>query len=107
MITEEDKVYCRIASGKFQLEKLDEIMGIVEESIIPVLHERKGWQDFEVLADRDTGDFNIAVRWATKEDAVSVAEEGLVGELMGKVAHLFTGKPELVLREQIRRFSKD
>ncbi|MHA2105171.1 MAG: hypothetical protein ACW981_17200 [Candidatus Hodarchaeales archaeon] len=94
-------MYARVITVSGKPDTLEETKKIVEENIFPSLKERKGWKGFSFFFNEEIEKLMIIVWWATKEDAISVVQDGFMKENLSKTAHLFAGEPQIELFEVI------
>ena len=86
-------MFARAVNVQFQSGKVDEASRIVEEAIVPVLKERKGFKGQLLLAQRDTGKAISLNLWETEADLAAFEASPLYRELMGKLAGVLAGPP--------------
>ena len=86
-------MYARAVNVQFQPGKMDEATRIVKESIVPVLHEQKGFKKQFLLTQRDTGKAISINLWETEADLTAFESGPHYRELMGKLADVLAGPP--------------
>ena len=99
-------MYYRVLRVKMKPDSIEESIKIVEESTIPFLRDKKGWKDFEILFDSETNELIALVRWASKEDAIAVTQDGFAEKQGDKFSHLVSEEPTIRILEQLRYYSK-
>jgi len=86
-------MFARAVNIQFQSGKVDEASRIVQEAIVPVLKERKGFKGQLLLTQRDTGKAISLNLWETEADLTAFEASPLYRELMGKLAGVLAGPP--------------
>jgi hypothetical protein len=59
--------YAHIVTSRAQAGKLDEVVKVCYESILPAAKQQKGFLDARLYIDRATGNGSSVVRWQTEE----------------------------------------
>ena len=78
---------------QFLAGKVDEANHIVEDAIVPVLKEQKGFKGQLLLTQHDTGKAISINLWETETDLTAFENSPLYRELMGKLAAVLAGPP--------------
>jgi len=86
-------MFARAVNIQFQYDKVDEASRIVEEAIVPVLRERKGFKGQLLLTQPDTGKAISLNLWETEGDLSAFEASPLYRELMGRLAGVLAGPP--------------
>ena len=86
-------MFARVTIAQGQIDKMDEVIKIFEESIIPAVKPQKGFRGIYQLMDRKTGKGMSITLWDSEEDVTATEQSGLYQEQVGKVAHLLTAPP--------------
>ncbi len=86
-------MFARAVNVQFQSGKVDEASRIVEDSIVPVLKEQKGFKGQLLLTQRDTGKAISINLWEAEGDLTAFETNPLYRELMGKLAGVLAGSP--------------
>ncbi len=86
-------MFARLTIVQVQMDKIDEIIKIFGESIIPAARSQKGSRGIYMLTDRKTGKGISLSFWDSEEDAIANEQSGYYQEQVGKVASFFTTAP--------------
>ena len=86
-------MFARVTICQVQMDKIDEIIKIFGESIIPAATSQKGSRGIYMLTDRKTGKGIALSFWDSEEDAIANEQSGYYQEQVGKVASFFTTAP--------------
>ncbi len=86
-------MYARVVNVQFQPGKLDEANRIVNESIVPVLKEQKGFKNQFLLTQQDTGKAISINLWETEADLTAFETSPLYREVLGKLADVLAAPP--------------
>ncbi len=86
-------MYARAVNLQFQTGKVDEASRIVNESIVPVMKEQKGFKGQLLLTQRDTGKAISINLWETEADLTAFETSPLYRELLGKLAGALAAPP--------------
>jgi hypothetical protein len=62
-------MFVRVARGSFPLDKADEILHLVETTLIPTLSQLPGFQRYHGGLDRESGRLVALSYWETAEQA--------------------------------------
>jgi heme-degrading monooxygenase HmoA len=80
--------YARVLTSKAQLDKMDEGMQIVRDSVLPVARQQPGFKGGFWLSDRSTGKIMAITLWATEADLLAGDTSGYYQAQIAKVAHV-------------------
>ncbi len=86
-------MFARAVNIQFQSGKVDEASHIVQDSIVPILKEQKGFKGQLLLTQRDTGKAISINLWEAEGDLTTFETSPLYRELMGKLADVLAGPP--------------
>ena len=86
-------MHARVVNVQFQQGRLDEAKHIVNESIVPVLKEQKGFKNQFLLTQQDTGKAISINLWETEADLTAFETSPLYREVLGKLADVLAGPP--------------
>ena|SRR3990172_5466143 len=86
-------MYARAVNIQFQAGKVDEAGRIVNESIMPVMKEQKGFAGQLLLTQRDTGKAISINLWETEADLTAFETSPRYRELLGKLAGVLAAPP--------------
>jgi heme-degrading monooxygenase HmoA len=74
--------------------KLDEMLKIWKESVLPAAQSQQGFKGALVLGDRTTGDGISISLWDSEADMATGESSGYYQEQLAKFGSIFTGKPD-------------
>jgi hypothetical protein len=83
-------VYARIVTVHVQADKIDELIAVYRDSVVPAIKGQKGFLGARLFTDRATGKGISVTRWQTNE----ALEDGLYQAQLTKLAPFLTQPPE-------------
>lgn len=86
-------MYARIVTVHAQPDKLDELIAIYRDSIVPAAKQQKGFLGARLFTDRATGKGYSVTRWQSKEDLEAGEASGYYQEQIAKIAPMLTAAP--------------
>jgi heme-degrading monooxygenase HmoA len=86
-------MYARIVTVHAQLDKLDQVIAIYRDSVVPAAKQQKGFLGARLFTDRATGKGISVTRWQTKEDLEAGEASGYYQEQIAKLAPMLTTAP--------------
>ena len=86
-------MFARVTNSQMKLDKLDEAIKIVEESVLTVARSQKGYRGAYLLTDSKTGKGLMISLWDTEEDAIANEESGYYQEQVAKFKDYFAAPP--------------
>jgi heme-degrading monooxygenase HmoA len=86
-------MYARVVSIQFQPGKTGEAARIVEDSIVPVMREQKGFGGQLLFTQAVTGKAISINMWETEADLTAFETSPLYRELLGKIAGVLAAPP--------------
>jgi heme-degrading monooxygenase HmoA len=86
-------MFTRLTIVQIKVDRMDEIIKIYEESIVPAAKSQKGFQGTYLLTDRNTGKGIACTLWDSEEDAIANEQSGYYQEQIGKVKDAFAAPP--------------
>ena len=86
-------MFARLTVTQVQADKIDEVLKIMEDSVIPAAKSQKGFRGLYGLTDRKTGKGVTISLWDTEEDANATEQSGFYQEQVAKFKDLFTAPP--------------
>ncbi len=92
-------MYARIVTVHAKLDKLDELIAIFRDSIVPAAKQQKGFIGARLFTDRATGKGVAVTRWQSKEDIEAGEASGYYQEQIAKIAAFVTEPPTRELFE--------
>ena len=86
-------MFARLTTTQVQADKIDEVLKIMEESVIPAVKSQKGFRGLYGLTDRKTGKGVTISLWDSEEDVIANEQSGFYQEQVAKFKDLFTAPP--------------
>jgi quinol monooxygenase YgiN len=86
-------MYARIVTVHAHPDKLDEVIAIFRDSIVPAAKQQKGFVGIRLFTDRATGKGVVVSRWQSKEDLEAGEASGYYQEQVAKIAQYLTQPP--------------
>ncbi len=86
-------MYARVVNVQFKQGMLDEAKRIVNESVVPVLKEQKGFKSQFLLTQQDTNKAISINLWETEADLTAFETSPLYREVLGKLAAVLAAPP--------------
>jgi len=86
-------VFARLTIVEVPTDKVDDVIKIFADSIVPAAKSQKGAHGIYMLTDRSTGKGIALSFWDSEEDAITNEQSGYYQEQVGKVALFFTKSP--------------
>ena len=86
-------MHARVVNVQFQQGRLDEAKRIVNESVVPVLKEQKGFRSQFLLTQQDTSKAISINLWETEADLTAFETSPLYRQVLGKLADVLAGPP--------------
>jgi heme-degrading monooxygenase HmoA len=75
------------------VEKIDEVIKIFDEKVVPAAKSQKGYSGAYLLTDRKTGKGYALSLWDSEEDALANEQSGYYKEQVGRFAEYMTAPP--------------
>ena len=88
-------MFARLTAVTAEKDKIDEIIKIFADNIVPDAKSQKGYRGIYLLTNRETGKGVAISIWDSEEDATANEQSGYYQEQVGKVASFFTSPPVL------------
>ena len=86
-------MYARVVTTHAQPEKLDQLIAVFRDSIVPAARQQKGFVGISLLVDRATGKGVVVSRWQTEADLSAGEASGYYQEQLAKVGPFLTAPP--------------
>jgi quinol monooxygenase YgiN len=86
-------MYTRVTTAYAQPDKIDEMIQIYHESIIPALKQQPGFHSFLAISDRASGKGMVLATWDTEEAMQAAETSGFYAEQVAKLLPLTTSQP--------------
>jgi heme-degrading monooxygenase HmoA len=88
-------MHARVTIVTVQPGKLDEAIKVSRDSIMPAAKKQKGFKEYLLLTDRNTGKGMTITLWNTEADMTAGESSGFYREQVAKAAPFFAGPPTL------------
>ena len=86
--------YARVVTVHAQAGKVDEMVKIYQDSIVPAIKGQKGYQGSRLFIDRASNKGVSVTRWDSKADLEATESSGVYQAQIAKLAGLLAGAPE-------------
>ncbi len=86
-------MYARIVTVHARTDKLDEVIAIYRDSIVPAAKQQKGFIGARLFIDRASGKGVSVTRWQSKEELEAGEASGYYQEQIAKIAPMLTEPP--------------
>lgn len=86
-------MFARFTIVQVNPDKMDEVIRLYEESVVPAAKSQKGYRGANLYTDRQTGKGYSISLWDSEEDAIANEQSGYYKEQVGKFAEYLTAPP--------------
>ena len=86
-------MYARAVTVSVNPEKLDDMLEIMRESVLPAAKSQQGFKGALVLGDRETGDEVSITFWDSETEMIAGGRSGYYQEQVAKFGAILTGQP--------------
>ena len=86
-------MHARVVTCQVQSGKMDEVVTITRDSIIPAAKQQKGFKSYLGLTDRNTNKGIGVTLWETEADMTAGEDSGYYREQIAKIAPILAGPP--------------
>ncbi|HEY7348496.1 MAG TPA: antibiotic biosynthesis monooxygenase [Ktedonobacterales bacterium] len=86
-------MYARIVTVEANVDKLEELIAIYRDSIVPAARQQKGFMGARLFTNPVTGKGVSVTRWQSKEDLEAGEASGYYQEQIAKIAPMLTAPP--------------
>ena len=86
-------MFARVTIVQSKTDKLDEIVKVYEDSVVPAAKSQKGYRGAHLLIDRKTGKGISITSWDSEEDAIANEQSGYYQEQVAKFKDFFIAPP--------------
>ncbi|MBW1799397.1 MAG: hypothetical protein JRJ85_01575 [Deltaproteobacteria bacterium] len=86
-------MFARFTIVQSNVEKMDEVIKLYGESVVPAAKSQKGYRGAYLFTDRKTGKGYSISLWDSEEDALANEQTGYYREQVGKFKDYFTAQP--------------
>ena len=84
-------MYARVSTAEVQPGKMDELVSVSRDSVLPAAQQQQGFKGGLWLTDPDTNKAMIVTLWETREDMEAGEQSGYYREQVGKFADILAG----------------
>jgi heme-degrading monooxygenase HmoA len=88
-------MYARAVAVPVDPSKLDDMLQIWKESVLPAAQSQQGFKGALVLGDRATGQGMSITLWDSEGDMAAGESSGYYREQLAKFGKIFAGQPDL------------
>ncbi|MCI0693053.1 antibiotic biosynthesis monooxygenase [candidate division KSB1 bacterium] len=88
-------MYTRVVVVQVKPDKMDEVLSIWRDSVLPVVKQLQGFKNALLLTNRETGKGISLTLWETEADMKAVESSGVFQQMLAKFTPLFAGQPVL------------
>ena len=89
-------MYARVSTAELRPGRMDEVIDISRDSVLPAAQQQRGFRSGLWLTDRDANKIMIVSLWETREDMEAGERSGYYREQVGKFGGMLAGE---VVRE--------
>ena len=86
-------MFARFTIVQVNPDKVDEVIRLYEESVVPAAKSQKGYRGAYLYTDRKTGKGYSISLWDSEEDAIANEQSGYYKEQVGKFSEYLTAPP--------------
>lgn len=86
-------MYARVTVTHMKTDRLDEVITLFAESVIPAARSQQGFKEMYLLTDRTTGKGLAIGMWESEADANANEQSGYYQEQLNKFKDLLAGPP--------------
>ena len=84
-------MYARVSTAEVQPGRLDEVIDISRDSVLPAARQQRGFKSGLWLTDRDANKIMIVSLWESREDMEAGEQSGYYREQIGKFGGMLAG----------------
>ena len=86
-------MFARFTIVQVNVDKIDDVIKLYEDSVVPSAKSQKGYRGITLFTDRKTGrGYSISI-WDSEADALANEQSGYYKEQVGKFAEYMTAPP--------------
>jgi len=86
-------MYARLTKMHFDIEKIEAVLRLYNDSIVPAAKSQKGFKKIYMFLDHETGKGYSLALWDSKEDAIANEKNLYYQEQIVKLMPFFRGNP--------------
>ena len=90
---EERILFARLTIAPIKEGKMDDLMKIYKESIVPAAKAQEGYQGAYLLTNKETNKAISVTVWDSEKDAIANEQSGYYKEQVAKAVPCFSGSP--------------
>jgi hypothetical protein len=83
--------YARVVSARVAPERLDDLIRVLQEKVVPDAEAQPGFEGALTLSDPSTGKGMMITLWATPEDLIAGEITGYLSQQLAAVAPILRG----------------
>ena len=84
-------MYARVSTVEVQPGRMDEVIDISRDSVLPAVQQQQGFRGGLWLTDRDANKIMIVSLWESREDMEAGEASGYYREQIGKFGGMLAG----------------
>ena len=84
-------MYARVSTAELRPGRMDEVIDISRDSVLPAAQQQRGFRSGLWLTDRDANKIMIVSLWETREDMEAGERSGYYREQVGKFGGMLAG----------------
>ena len=85
-------MYARVSTAELRPGRMDEVIDISRDSVLPAAQQQRGFRSGLWLTDRDANKIMIVSLWETREDMEAGERSGYYREQIGKFGCMLAGE---------------
>ena len=86
-------MFARVTVVQVNIEKIDDVINLFRDSVVPAAKSQKGYRGIYLLTDRKTGKGYSIALWETENDAIANEKSGYYQGQVGMFKDYFTAPP--------------
>ena len=86
-------MFARLTIVQVEVDKIDEVIKIYGDNVVPSAKGQKGYKGILMLTDRKTGKGISLTLWESEQDAIANEKTGYYQQQVGRFKDFFTKPP--------------
>jgi len=86
-------MFARLTIVQVKVDKIDEVIEIYGDNVVPAAKSQKGYIGILMLTDRKTGKGISIAMWESEQDAIANEKSGYYQQQVGRFKDYFTKPP--------------
>ncbi len=86
-------MFARLTIVQVKVDKIDEVIKIYRDNVVPAAKSQKGYKGILMLTDRKTGKGISIAMWENEQDAIANEKSGYYQQQVGRFKDHFTKPP--------------